>query len=229
MNWVINDSEQDDVVADLNFGDTSQTAKKVIQCDSVFWSLFPTGLVFFLLQFFAKHGKPHTMSALTLKEVDAFLDEMAGLTKEDDHVKLWSRFMKAATPDDLKWFVRIVEHDLKINVGSKFVLNALHPSGYDGTRDSLLCPSCIVMPSLRIAYRKTNNLKMIVQRVLENKAASITKTFSGAAKLKMTAALSLMTPVKPMLAKYAIFLLFFEPMLIANSFCVCLSVCFPCC
>ncbi len=33
---------------------------------------------------------------------------------------------------DLKFICKIMAHDLKINIGSKFVLNALHPKAFDG-------------------------------------------------------------------------------------------------
>jgi hypothetical protein len=35
--------------------------------------------------------------------------------------------------DDLKWICKIIDHDLKINVGAKFVMTALHPSAWEGT------------------------------------------------------------------------------------------------
>ena len=31
--------------------------------------------------------------------------------------------------EDMKYFVRIVDHDLKINIGAKFVFAAMHPNG----------------------------------------------------------------------------------------------------
>ncbi len=34
--------------------------------------------------------------------------------------------------DDLKWLCKIMDHDLKINIGAKYVLGALHPDAYDG-------------------------------------------------------------------------------------------------
>ena len=95
-------------------------------------------------KFHNQYGHPVTKSTLTLGEVDAFLESLTHVTKEDEQQKILRSFMKRATQcmswlfvfwetiDDLKWAVRLIDHDLKVNIGAKFVLNALHPDGYDG-------------------------------------------------------------------------------------------------
>ena len=34
--------------------------------------------------------------------------------------------------EDLRYVTKLMDHDLKINIGEKFVLNALHPQAYEG-------------------------------------------------------------------------------------------------
>jgi DNA ligase-3 len=83
--------------------------------------------------------------------MDDFLDSLTHLTKEDDQVAAFSKIVPKCTPgivpycilfppplpytsitDDLKWLCKIIDHDLKINIGAKFVLNALHPDAFEG-------------------------------------------------------------------------------------------------
>jgi hypothetical protein len=55
------------------------------------------------------------------------------LTKEDEQADLVSDLLDKCTGDDLKWFWKLMDKDLKINIGAKFVLAALHPKAFDGT------------------------------------------------------------------------------------------------
>lgn len=82
---------------------------------------------------------------MTLKEVDDFLDKMNGCTKESDQLKFISSIIKRCTGskiiwkllliyiDDLKILWKLLDKDLKINVGPKFVLQAMHPKAFDGS------------------------------------------------------------------------------------------------
>ena len=69
---------------------------------------------------------------MTLKEVDDFLDKLTTVTKEDDQYAVLEKIIERCTGDDIKFFWKLMDHDLKINIGAKFVLNALHPKAFDG-------------------------------------------------------------------------------------------------
>jgi len=129
---------------------------------------------------------------LTLKQVDDFLDELTTVTKEDDQLRVLQKLLKKATPQDFRWIVKLIDKDLKINIGAKFALGALHPKLYD-------------------AYKASNDLKMIISRFEKHeldteKASSSSSSSSSSSGLTKAESLitstTLMTPVKPMLAKF---------------------------
>lgn len=63
--------------------------------------------------------------------------------------------------DDLKWLCKIIDHDLKINIGPKFVLGAIHPDAFEG---NVSPPTCIVANSYA-AFKNSNDLKQVLKRV----------------------------------------------------------------
>eukprot|EP00698_Gefionella_okellyi_P019808 TRINITY_DN6134_c0_g1_i1.p1 TRINITY_DN6134_c0_g1~~TRINITY_DN6134_c0_g1_i1.p1 ORF type:complete len:1270 (+),score=347.91 TRINITY_DN6134_c0_g1_i1:41-3811(+) len=150
----------DEVNTDLEKGDVAATARR----------------------FHHQHGHPPTQSTLTLKEVDDFLTQMSGVTDGSTQLANLKAVVKKCDQYDIYWIIREMDKDLKINIGAKYALAALHPEAFD-------------------AFRKTNNLKEIVEQVLHNKDASLTKSFSGAAKASIGTAIAIGNPVKPMLAK----------------------------
>jgi DNA ligase 3 len=116
--------------------------------------------------------------SFTLCEMDALLGALVGLTREEQRYGVLAPAFDKFTGDDIYYFARLLDHDLKINIGAKFVLDALHPNAYE-------------------AFNKSHDLKAIISRwqnhELENELGN-EATFSTG--------LSLMTPIKPMLAKY---------------------------
>ncbi|XP_012677474.2 DNA ligase 3 [Clupea harengus] len=150
---------QDGMLRDLEQGDVSETVRLYFD-DS-------------------KSFPPATKSLLTLQEVEASLNRLAQLTKEDDQQKELQDIAKKCTGNDLKCIIRLVKHDLKINSGAKHVLDAVDPNAYD-------------------AFKASRNLGDVIERVLRNQQDA--SNGSGPRKsLKIEA--SLMTPVQPMLAE----------------------------
>jgi len=108
--------------------------------------------------------------------------------------------LSVCTARDLNFVVRLIDKDLNINIGAKFVLQALHPQAFD-------------------AYRNTHNLKSVVDKVLSHSldAAPVKKGGKSGAKMDvdgeeevpvlpklkkgLSVGLQLGTPIKPMLAK----------------------------
>ncbi|XP_063060071.1 DNA ligase 3 [Engraulis encrasicolus] len=150
---------QDEMVRDLEQGDVSETVRIFFE-DS-------------------KSFPPATKSLLTLQEVDASLTRLAQLTKEDDQANELQNIAKKCTGNDLKCYIRLVKHDLKINSGAKHVLDAVDPNAYD-------------------AFKASRNLGDVIERVLKNQQDASNGT--GPRK-SLTVEATLMTPVQPMLAE----------------------------
>eukprot|EP01102_Stenamoeba_stenopodia_P016187 TRINITY_DN5629_c0_g1_i3.p1 TRINITY_DN5629_c0_g1~~TRINITY_DN5629_c0_g1_i3.p1 ORF type:complete len:1101 (+),score=403.70 TRINITY_DN5629_c0_g1_i3:66-3368(+) len=185
------------MTTDLEDGDLAETAKK----------------------FFVKEGKPNKWSTLTLKQVDDMLEDLSKTGKEDEQVSILKPILKKATGDDVKYIAKLIDHDLRINVGPKYVLGALHPDAHD-------------------AFKHSHDLKKVVKKVLEKKQLGSTSSSSssssssskkkqkddsddddddsddgakkkkkagggGGAKMKrgLSVSLSLMSPINPALAK----------------------------
>ncbi len=107
---------------------------------------------------------------------------------------------------------KIIDHDLKINIGPKFLLAAIHPKAYEG----LFLASVLNSQ----AFVKSHNLKLIIQRCLDHTLEQELKAEKEHEKEKKTAdkdkdsggglnvGMSLMTPIKPMLARFIFQFLF---------------------
>ncbi|RXN22584.1 DNA ligase 3 [Labeo rohita] len=145
---------QDEMVKDLEQGDVSETVRMFFE-DS-------------------KSFPPAAKSLLTIQEVDASLSRLAQLTKEDDQQAELQDIAKKCTGNDLKCYIRLVKHDLKINSGAKHVLDAVDPNAYD-------------------AFKASRNLGDVIDRVLRNQQDASNGT--GPRKILSVEA-SLMTPAE---------------------------------
>ncbi|XP_048589238.1 DNA ligase 3 isoform X2 [Nematostella vectensis] len=125
--------------------------------------------------------KPAKKSNLTLQQVDSFLDRLKLLTKEDDQQRELCSITQRCTSNDLKYIIRLIKHDLRMNAGAKHVLEAIDPDAYK-------------------AFQASNDLEDVVKRCLEKHASSGNDRVPGMSK-KLSIRASLMTPVKPMLAE----------------------------
>ncbi|XP_061196299.1 DNA ligase 3-like [Saccostrea echinata] len=149
-------TDQDDMIADLDQGDVAETVRLYFEQ--------------------SKRLSPQKKSTLTLPQVDDYLTELTKVTKEEDQQRILTKVAKRCTGNDLKMFVRLIKHDLRINSGAKHMLDALDDNAY-------------------AAFQASRDLRDVVDRVMENKG--------GAPGLKKTLSVkaSLMTPVLPMLAE----------------------------
>lgn len=129
--------------------------------------------------------------ALSVAHVDAALDRLAACTKETDQAAVVGETVAHMSATELHWFTRILMHDLKINAGAKYVLNALHPEAY-------------------AAYMHNRDLKTIIGRIVTHGAFA--ERFEGddddadaggkkkPAKKDVMQGIAMMQPVRPMLA-----------------------------
>ncbi|XP_076290360.1 DNA ligase 3 [Lasioglossum baleicum] len=127
-------------------------------------------------------SNPARSSVLTLQEVDQFLAKLSTLTKEDEQTQHFRSIVSRCTCNDLKMIIRLIKHDLRINTGPKHILQAVHDDAY-------------------AAYQTSNDLVNVLKRCLETSRSGGPASSSGSASGKKVAALSLMTPVLPMLAE----------------------------
>ncbi|XP_071147828.1 DNA ligase 3-like [Mytilus edulis] len=147
----------EEMVEDLNQGDVAETVR-------IFFEQSDT------LQ-------PQKKSTLSLKEVDEYLEDLSNVTKEDDQLRILKKVTKRCSSNDLKMFVRLIKHDLRINAGAKHILDGLDENAY-------------------AAFQASRDLKDVVERVMEGRDGSK----PGMSK-KLSVRASLMTPVLPMLAE----------------------------
>lgn len=69
---------------------------------------------------------------LTIHQVEKLLDELSKLSKYEEQYKFFENFQgQLCTRNDLKFFIRLIMKDLRINAGLKVVLSAISPRAYD--------------------------------------------------------------------------------------------------
>lgn len=144
-----------DMQDDLNEGDVSETVAK-----------------FFAL---SRKVKPANKSTLSLMEVDAFLSALSELTHEDRQVEHFEEICGKCTAEDLRTIIRLIKHDLKMNCGSRFILDALHPDAH----------AC---------FQKSRDLKNVIKEY-GSKIGNKNNSKSSSSGLQ------LMTAISPMLAE----------------------------
>ncbi|CAF0763628.1 unnamed protein product [Brachionus calyciflorus] len=119
--------------------------------------------------------KPAQKSLLTIQQIDNYLDELTKVTKENDQLEVLEKLTKKCTKNDLKTFIRLVKKDLRIDAGSKNILDGVSPNAYT-------------------AFQVSRDLKDVVDRL--NDLSS-----KPGLKKDLSIRINLMTPVKPMLAE----------------------------
>ncbi|XP_033210020.1 DNA ligase 3 isoform X2 [Belonocnema kinseyi] len=130
--------------------------------------------------------RPNLKSVVTIQEVDQFLEKLSTLTKEHDQMKHFKSFIVRCTANDLKMIIRLIKHDLRINSGPKHILQAIDVEAYK-------------------AFQVSNNLEAVILRCLGDPSSSSSAATSTSGSKKGSGekkvALSIMTPVLPMLAE----------------------------
>ncbi|CAL1269349.1 unnamed protein product [Larinioides sclopetarius] len=120
--------------------------------------------------------KPKEESTLYLQDVDRYLEELSKTGQEVEQTNILTKVAKKCTASDLKYFVRFIKHDLRINAGPKHILEAIHPSAYE-------------------AFQASRDLKDIVKR-----CSNLGK--KGISQKELAVKANLMTPVLPMLVAH---------------------------
>lgn len=138
--------------------------------------------------FFSKSDalRPNIKSVITIQEVEKFLAKLSTMTKEVEQMNHFKSFIVRCTENDLKMIIRLIKHDLRINAGPKHILEAIDKDAYT-------------------AFQVSNDLEAVIQRCLGAPSSSNSdKTSASDSKkdsIKKKVALTVMTPVLPMLAE----------------------------
>ncbi|EUB57733.1 DNA ligase 3 [Echinococcus granulosus] len=133
-----------------------------------------------LFTFFKKSAavQPLKKSKVSLKQVDQWLDELSNASGDNDRTTILSKCTKSCTAEDFLVFIRLIKKDLRIDVGSKQVLDALGPQAYS-------------------AFQASQNLEAVVEKA----RVSLDNGKRRLRRQDLSVSIKLMTPVKPMLAE----------------------------
>ena len=112
-------------------------------------------------------------SAVSMHDINSFLDALTKETREPDQEKILKKVVTKCNPLDLKWFIRELDKDLKINVGTKSVFDGFDKKAYE-------------------TWQTSANLDYIVNKLSMVRDKQLTSLG--------TVATDLMVPLKPMLA-----------------------------
>ncbi|OAF71034.1 hypothetical protein A3Q56_01173 [Intoshia linei] len=148
----------EDMRQDLDNGDVSMTVEKFFDENSSI--------------------QPCEKSTLSIKEIDSFLDEMTVNTTEIKQKIIFTNILRRCTKMDVLYLIRLIKHDLRINLGSKYALESLYDDAYE-------------------AFQMTLNLKDLVDRVA--KVKELNRETGKVNPLEISA--QIMIPIKPMLAE----------------------------
>ncbi|PBP18155.1 DNA ligase [Diplocarpon rosae] len=66
---------------------------------------------------------------MRIAEVNALLDQLAAVSKEEDQLSIFETFYNRMNADELMWLIRIILRQMKIGASEKTVLDVWHPDG----------------------------------------------------------------------------------------------------
>ncbi|KAM7535871.1 hypothetical protein Aperf_G00000089047 [Anoplocephala perfoliata] len=122
--------------------------------------------------------KAQKTSKVSLNVVDKWLDDLSKASGDDARVALLAKCTKQCTAEEFLVFIRLVKRDLRINAGSKQILDALAPQAY-------------------AAFQASHDIEAVVEKSRDLSACGK----FGLTRNNLSVSIKLMTPVKPMLAE----------------------------
>ncbi|XP_002031475.2 DNA ligase 3-like [Drosophila sechellia] len=129
----------------------------------------------------SKKLKPQAQSKLYLQEVEEMLLKLVERTKEDEQTDLLQKLCSKATDLDLRTFIRLVKHDLRINARARHILDAFGPDAYP-------------------TYQSSRDLVAIVGQFAGKENKKDASSAVRKAKKTNSSGIQVMTPISPMLA-----------------------------
>ena len=129
---------------------------------------------------------PPAVSSLTLQDVDAALDRMAGVTVHAEQLDALGALAQRCTPLDLNYVARLLKRDLRMNARTAVVLRALGPGAVDD-------------------FNTSKDLDGLISAALEPRGAAPAEGEAAGAEAgpapRRALDLTLGRPVQPMLAR----------------------------
>ncbi|KAG5891388.1 hypothetical protein JTB14_020116 [Gonioctena quinquepunctata] len=71
----------------------------------------------------------NTKTTLSIKEVNQSLDELTKRKTESEAEEIMMKLFKTASPEHIRWIIRIILKNLRLGVGSNTILNCYHRDG----------------------------------------------------------------------------------------------------
>jgi len=149
------ETSEEEMLTDLEQGDVAETIAKFFEESNTI--------------------RPIKKSELTVHIIDNYLNDLTKLTKEDEQQHMLKKIAKQCTSNELKMFIRLMKHDLRIQAGAKHILEGIHPEAYE-------------------AFNSSRNVVKVIDQVLEVREA-------GTPKASLNVGATIMQPVQPMLAQ----------------------------
>ncbi|KAL3311486.1 DNA ligase 3, partial [Cichlidogyrus casuarinus] len=126
--------------------------------------------------------RPLDKSTLTLKEVDQFLSELEEISSENDKQLHFKEIIKQCTQKDLLIIMRLIKHDLRMNAGSKHILDGLDAQAYD-------------------IFQASHDLDSLIKKITNAKSPKKASPEKPTLMKDLSVSVKVMTPIRPMLAE----------------------------
>ncbi|VDN06163.1 unnamed protein product [Thelazia callipaeda] len=125
-----------------------------------------------ICHFWSQSAENKKKSKLTNHMIDDWLEQLSGLTQEEDQQSHFSKICELASTLELKYIIRLVMKDLRINAGAKHILEGVRKGAYQ-------------------MFQVSRNLEFVIAK---------SQNIASDESLTLESGILLNTPVKPMLA-----------------------------
>ncbi|KAL3995433.1 DNA ligase I ATP-dependent (dnl1) family protein [Acanthocheilonema viteae] len=89
-----------------------------------------------ICSFFSKFGVDRKKSKVTNQMVDDWLEKLTGLTREKEQQSHFSKICELVSSLELKYIIRLIMKDLRINAGAKHILEGLRKGAFEMFQNS---------------------------------------------------------------------------------------------
>ncbi|KAH6723916.1 DNA ligase I [Leptodontidium sp. MPI-SDFR-AT-0119] len=77
----------------------------------------------------AKRAMRTKVGDMRIAEVNALLDKLSAVSKEEDQMPIFNTFYNRMNADELMWLIRIILRQMKVGASEKTILDVWHPDG----------------------------------------------------------------------------------------------------
>ncbi|CAG9537991.1 unnamed protein product [Cercopithifilaria johnstoni] len=124
-----------------------------------------------ICSFFSKSGDGRKKSKVTNQMVDDWLEKLSELTREKEQQLHFSKICELVSCLELKYVIRLIMKDLRVNAGAKHILKGLRKGAYE-------------------MFQNSRNLRTVIEKCQHSDKEK-----------SMESGIVLNTPIKPMLAE----------------------------